>query len=110
MWTRRRFLTRSGLALAGAGTCFAFPGDEGPGPRDGLPDGSAARGMVTPQTDQAVERGLSYLASKQHRDGSWGTNFYTGNTGITSLGALAFMASGHQPNRGPYGPLVVSAL
>ena len=42
MWTRRQFLSRSSLALAGtAGTCFAFQGDDAPfddEPRSGRPD------------------------------------------------------------------------
>jgi hypothetical protein len=113
MWTRRQFLSRSGLALLGtAGTCFAFPGDNEAG-RDepeALPDGSASRGMITRQTDDAINRGLAVLASRRNRDGSFGTNAYAGNVAVTSLGAMAFMAGGHQPNRGPYGRIVTEAL
>jgi hypothetical protein len=114
MWTRRQFLSRSGLALLGtAGTCFAFPGDNEGGARDepeALPDGSASKGMITRQTDQAIERGLAYLARTRNADWSFGTNAYRGNVAVTSLGGIAFMAGGHQPNRGPYGRLVTEAL
>src|SRR5947209_10949812 len=112
MWSRRQFLSRGGLALLGtAGTCFALPGDGGADDvREAVPDGSASRGMITPRTDQAIERGLAYLRTHQHADGSFGTNGYSGNVAVTSLGALAFMAGGYQPNRGPYGRVVTDAL
>src|SRR5256885_453150 len=103
MWTRRQFLTRSGLALAGtAGTCLAFPGDTGPDAGETLPDGSAARGMITGRTDQAIDRGLAFLAARRNHNpsGSFGTMPYQGNVAVTSLAAMAFMAAGHQPNRG----------
>ncbi len=113
MLTRRQFFSRSGLALFGAaGTCLAFPGasdregDEG----DRVPDGSAAKGMITPKTDKAIDSGLAFLKANQMRDGQFGTNQYMGNTAVTSLCALAFMAAGHQPNRGKYGRCVTQAL
>ena len=108
MWTRRQFLTRSGLSLATAGTCFAFPGqgDSGRPGRETLPDGSAARGMITDETDRAINRGLVYLARSRRQDGSFGTNGYQGNVAVSSLCPLAFMAAGNQPNRGPYGQIV----
>src|SRR5262249_49129260 len=109
MWTRRHFLSRSGLALLGtAGTCFAAPGarrDAGEG-REGVPDGSASRGMITPRTDKAIDLGLAYLNARRHRDGSFGTGNYMGNVAVTSLAAMAFMSAGHQPNRGAYGRVV----
>lgn len=111
MLTRRRFLSRSGLALLGpAGVSLALPGDGPDEGRDSLPDGSAAKGMITDETDRAIERGLAFLNSRRHRDGSFGTNAYTGNVAVTSLAAMAFMCAGHQPNRGPYGRVVTDAL
>lgn len=114
MWTRRQFFGCSGLALLGAaGSSLALPLDPDR-ERDGnetLPDGSAARGMITVKTDQAIERALALLARNQWQsDGSFGTNHYRGNTAVTSLCAMAFMAAGHQPNRGPYGRIVTNAL
>lgn len=116
MLSRRSLLSRSGLGVLGmAGTCLAYPGpsDKQPlaeKPGETLPDGSAARGKITPKTDEAINRGLAILSRNQHGDGSFGTNGYIGHTAVTSICALAFMAGGSQPNRGPYGRSVTSAL
>ena len=75
-----------------------------------LPDGSQAKGMMTPQLDKAVEKGLEFLATRRRPDGSFGTGAYTGNVAITSLAALAFMAGGNQPQRGRFGKIVTDAL
>src|SRR5262245_11553370 len=99
MWTRRRFLSRSSLALLGtAGTCLAFSGDSEPDRRDAIPDGSASKGMITDKTDQAIQRGLAYLNARRDRDGSFGTHGYRGNVAVTSLAAMAFMCAGSQPD------------
>jgi hypothetical protein len=115
MWTRRQFVSRSALGLLGAsGVALALPGDnpKGGAGREALPDGSASKDMITPRTDQAIERGLAFLNSTQRGrvSGSFGTGLYTGNVAVTSLAALAFMAAGNQPNRGPYGRIVLDAL
>ncbi|HXG11962.1 MAG TPA: prenyltransferase/squalene oxidase repeat-containing protein [Gemmataceae bacterium] len=108
MLTRRQFLSRTGmLTLGAAGSALALAGDT---PPESLPDGSASRGMITPQTEQAIERGLAYLNSRKLANGSFGTNQYAGNVAVTSLAALAFMAGGHQPGRGAYGQVVTDAL
>src|SRR5262249_10905585 len=100
-----------GLGFLGlTGTCFALSDDGGPGGGEALPDGSAAKGMITPETDKAIERGLNYLKTVQHNNGSFGTGPYTGNVAVTSLGAMAFMAAGNQPHRGPHGRIVTDAL
>jgi len=59
----------------------------------------------------AVARGLTYIASQQNEDGSFGQHSrYGKNVGITSLCALAFMSDGHIPGRGKYGAVVEKAL
>lgn len=70
------------------------------------------------QVDASVERGLAYLATKQIDDqsaqqlgrpelaGSFQEETSPGNTGITSLAVMAFLAKGHLPGRGPYGTVV----
>ncbi|MCS6850717.1 MAG: terpene cyclase/mutase family protein [Gemmataceae bacterium] len=104
MTTRRQFLAAAGGALLSAGHLVADTA------RSRLPDGSAAKGMITPATQRAIDQGLAYLAERQHADGSFGERQYHGNVAITSLAALAFMAGGSQPGRGPRGRLVLDAL
>lgn len=53
----------------------------------------------------AIEQGLAYLESVQKKDGSFGSGG-PGVVGITSLSLLAFLAAGHQENRGPYGDVL----
>lgn len=65
--------------------------------------------------DESVDRGLAFLASRQispteARDmgrpdlaGSFKDPTVPGNTGITSLAVMAFLAKGHTPGAGPYG-------
>jgi hypothetical protein len=102
MFTRRSFIAQSAALLGGA-----VLADD----RDTLPDGSASKGMITPEAETAIKRGLAYLDAARNRDGSYGsTPNYRGNVAITSLGALAFMASGSQAGRGPYGKAVTECL
>jgi hypothetical protein len=104
--TRRRFFLSGGAACLGlvAGGS-AVGADEQQGPSNG----SAAKDMITPATQLAIDQGLAYLASQQ-RDGYFGMQQYAGNVAITSLAALAMMAGGHQPGRGTYGSVVTRAL
>jgi len=55
--------------------------------------------------DQAIERGLAYLAKEQESDGCFPSNWGK-NTGIVSLCVMAFLAKGHTPGAGPYGAVV----
>ncbi|MFM8980008.1 MAG: prenyltransferase/squalene oxidase repeat-containing protein [Planctomycetia bacterium] len=84
-----------------------------------------ARGLVTPATREAIDRGLVFLARLQQPDGSWHSNagkkinegyrvFEGGrdvpHVGVTSLAVLAYLAGGHVPGRGPYGEVVDRAV
>jgi hypothetical protein len=114
MWSRRQFLSRSGLGLLGtAGTCLGFPGEGIPDDdnvRDRIPDGSASKGMLNEKADAAIAHGLAYLNANRSPDGSFGLAAYRGNVAVTSLAAMAFMCGGHQPQRGIYGRVVLDAL
>ena len=61
---------------------------------------------ITPQSEAALERGLTWLAKNQGADGSWGS----ADLGLVSMGALAYMAAGHAPGRGRYGRELEQAL
>lgn len=103
---RRRFLGRGIGALTGlgaAGLVWRTLAQEGR-------DSALARDMITPATQEAITRGLKYLADNQQGNGSWGSMGFAGNTGVTGLGALAMMASGSQPGRGPHGAHVTRAI
>lgn len=66
------------------------------------------------RTQRAIDRGLSYLARHQNKNGSWSdvvgkkaNNFYIGqygvHVGVTALAGMSFLAGGHLPGRGKYG-------
>jgi len=59
------------------------------------------------QTKAAVEKALRWLKDQQNADGSWGR---TTKTAMTSFAILAFMANGHVPNQGTYGPEVSKGI
>ena len=81
------------------------------------------RGIVTAEQREAVERGLAWLAKEQDADGSWHAMIgyklnedypYTardrGHIGVTALAGMAFLAGGHLPGRGEYGPQIEKTL
>src|SRR5438132_1871781 len=108
MLTRRQFVFRSSSAFVtlASGNRLLAAAD-----RDTLPDGSAAKDMITPAAQQAIDQGLAFLSKIQHVDGSFGAaGPYHGNVAIASLAALAMMAGGHQPDRGLYGSVVSKVL
>jgi len=102
----------------------AYPVDAGAAfaPQREDPDARAAI-VVTDEQVQAVERGLAWLAREQAADGSWVAkigykvnNSYRftsddkGHLGVTALAGMAFLAGGHLPGRGKYGPVVEKGL
>ena len=64
---------------------------------------TAATGATTLASDQAVQRGLAYLAGRQHDDGSYGEGPYRGNVAVTAFVSRAMMAAGSKPGAGVYG-------
>ena len=67
------------------------------------PPRAAAQGVTVPdEVDEAIERGLEYLASVQKPDGSFPDNH--GTTGsISALAGMAFLAKGYTPDSDKYG-------
>lgn len=106
--SRRRFLSRGTAALLGlTGWNSAGLALDG---RQRLPDGAASKNAITPQAQHCLDRGLEFLARNQHENGSFGERQYQGNVAVTGLAALAFLAAGHQPGRGPRGKIILDAL
>lgn len=109
MWTRRQLLTRGGLATlgaAGASLGVAQVFDE----VGAMPTGRNARGMIDKDTENAIDKGLAYLA-KVGRGGMYGSKAnYRGNVALSSLAGMAFMAGGHLPGRGKYGKHVTDCI
>ncbi|MEM8864472.1 MAG: prenyltransferase/squalene oxidase repeat-containing protein, partial [Planctomycetota bacterium] len=69
-------------------------------PAEAGPEASALE-LIAPAED-AIDRGLRYLAREQEKDGSFGSG-YGRNVAIVGLSGMAFIASGSSPGRGPYG-------
>ncbi len=66
---------------------------------------------ITPEQQQAVEKGLEYLASQQNAEGSFGNaGAYGATAAITALSGIAFMEDGNLPGRGKYGDNVKKAV
>jgi len=61
---------------------------------------------ITPASEKSIDRGLEWLAKNQGSAGNWGSR----DLGLVSMGALAFMSTGHMPNRGKYGSNARRAL
>jgi uncharacterized protein YfaS (alpha-2-macroglobulin family) len=81
-------------------------------------DPSPAR-RSSPRVDEAVERGLAYLAKIQRSDGSFDfdprrdakdTDGQRPKAAFTGLALLAFLSAGHTPDVGRYGIAVRGAL
>lgn len=75
-----------------------------------LPGTAAAqRADRSEETDQAIARGLRYLASEQRNSGAWRTNNRDAAS-ATALAVMAFLASGHTPEDGPYGDRITRGI
>ncbi len=60
-------------------------------------------GMIDLAAENAIERGLNWLARSQNADGSFGGDRQlSGNVAVCALAGLAFLCEGSTPDRGPY--------
>jgi len=83
----------------------------------GRPAEAAAPGPVLPDEMtrdivESIDKGLTYLANTQRRDGSWtGSASYRGYSAVlTSLAGMAMLANGSTPQSGPYSRNVTRAM
>ncbi len=68
---------------------------------------TASESEFTPETREAIERGLYWLAERQAKDGAFGVlSHYGPHVGITGLAGMAFMSDGNMPGRGRFGKQV----
>lgn len=74
---------------------------------DGSTTGRLPAG-ITPETKNAIDRGLAYLARTQGRDGSWSNQGRYGAypVAMTSLAGLALLMDGNTTTQGRYAPNV----
>ncbi len=70
----------------------------------------SAASLITPAAEQSIERGLKWLSTQQHDDGSFGAGPLRGNAAVCGLAGMAMMAGGSTPDRGPYGPQVARCV
>jgi len=70
--------------------------------------------LITPQTEQTIDKGMTYLAQTQSRNGSWTAQGSYGGGGypvaMTSLAGLALLAGGNTSVEGPYAVNVRNAV
>lgn len=59
---------------------------------------------ITPETDEAIKRGLAFLARTQGRDGAWRnrTGYGTYPVAMSGLAGLALLSAGNTTTQGPY--------
>lgn len=65
---------------------------------------AAPPGPTEREVDEAIVRGVRFLAQQQQPAGGWVVDAVGGEaTAATSLAVMAFLATGHMPGEGPYG-------
>jgi len=70
-------------------------------------DAGRSADVITPKTQEAIDRGLTWLGKRQilsgANEGAFGHGGYQGGVAVASLAGLAFMCSGSPPGQGPFG-------
>ena len=109
--SRRRFLARAALLL-GAGPAIGWQLQSGrtAAAADQKSPSTDSRLLVTPETEESITRGLSWLSNRQQAAGNFGSRTSIGryqmNPAVNALCGLAFLSSGSTPGRGPYGETI----
>ncbi|MEZ6091860.1 MAG: prenyltransferase/squalene oxidase repeat-containing protein [Pirellulaceae bacterium] len=76
----------------------------------------APDGLVGPETEEAIERGLAFLADRQKPDGSWSLQGHgeevllRSDTAATALCVLAFQGAGYTHKKHQYANVVAKAI
>lgn len=78
------------------------------GQRETLPGNGIER--LQPRAAEAIDRGLTFLSSRQNEDGSFGTGSTRNNQGINAIIGMAYLSVGHTPHRGKHAERVNRCL
>ncbi|MBN1863328.1 MAG: terpene cyclase/mutase family protein [Victivallales bacterium] len=70
---------------------------------------SASSATVGPDVEMMYQKGLSFLAKTQAKEGGW-SDSYGRNPGVVGLGITAMIASGEDPNHGKYAQNIKKGL
>jgi hypothetical protein len=104
-------MMRCGLWMAGlwllAGAMAPVVAADAPTPSP-APTSMTADEEMTPQLDETIARGLSYLARQQNADGSFDGG--GPKVAMTGLSLMSFLAAGHVPDSGKHGLAVHRAI
>lgn len=79
-------------------------------------DASQSNGPAGPQTEEAIELGLAFLARTQRKDGRWRLQDYDtevlirSDTAATALSVLAFQGAGYTHRQFKYAPNVAKGI
>ena len=95
-----KLVTRRHFALAAAIACGVLAG----------PCIACGTARAEDRSAAAVQRGLAFLAARQHGNGSYGADIYQGHVAVTAFVSRAMMASGSKPGEGPYGERLSKSL
>jgi hypothetical protein len=93
-------MTRKLVILLLAGLVAALP------PYAPADEATPALAKYDQPVDAAIDKALEYLAAQQQADGSFGQGGVKRSAAVTSLGVMAFLAKGHTPGAGRYGPAI----
>jgi hypothetical protein len=109
--TSLRKLVLAGMLFASAPLQWTLAADAKPGAALAKNPNQVRGDEITPRQQEAVRKGLAWLAAHQQREGAYGAGGSSGkHAGITALAGLAFMQAGNLPNRGQYGQNVQKCL
>jgi prenyltransferase beta subunit len=100
--SRRHFIGAAALACAAGPASLLRSAEDDPE--------KTAADFITPAAERAIDKGLAYLAERQHEDGSFGSGGYARNVAVCGLAGMAFMSGGSTPKRGPYGKQVQQSV
>lgn len=111
-----RFQRQNAGGLPKVSTVAVLPTDSFRQRTSRNPGSGGRNGSPPPQTEEAIELGLAFLARYQAQDGSWSLSGFgeevalSSDTAATGLGLLAFQGAGYNHREHKYQEVVRAAL